>query len=312
MQAARFPFGVRLIFDETPSAAPTYRGDRFPGHVESGSLIPATNDLRQNIGPRLTAHQNDQHGKPEVANLPESGIRPLVSCARAKRGRDRARRFGEAGRASINFFSHLISDACMDAKYGRTREIFDRFPPYAHGTVAGVPHPNDGATHHSATGHHSMLLETTTSSRTSGWVANSHSVGAELDHVPRLVEAGSKLVWEGDTAASSKLAPRIPRCQAAPAGPPMAAAAGLPARSVIEGLCADHCELLRDNLQISQRNLRLASVFAQRKLAVSTIEQVHRPARRLRRGGARRHCGRRSAAARRAGLTHTPCHNTMS
>ena len=105
----------------------TYRGDRFPGAVESGSLISATNKLRRNIGQRLTAHQNDQHGKPEVANLPESGIRPLV--ARAKRGRDGARRFGEAGRASSKFFSHLISDAWMDAKYGRTREIFDRSPP---------------------------------------------------------------------------------------------------------------------------------------------------------------------------------------
>ena len=97
------------------------------------SLISAVSDLqvRQNIGPRLTAHQNDQHGKPEVANLPESAIRPLVSCARAKRGRDGARRFGEAGRASSKNFSHVISDARMDAKYGRTREIFDRSPPYA-------------------------------------------------------------------------------------------------------------------------------------------------------------------------------------
>ena len=108
----------------------TYGGDRFPGPVESGSLISAVSDLPQSIGPRLTAHQNDQHGKPEVANLPESGIRPLVSCARAKRGRDGARRSGEAGRASSKKISHLISDACMDAKYGRTREIFDRSPPY--------------------------------------------------------------------------------------------------------------------------------------------------------------------------------------
>ena len=45
-----------------------YRGGRFSGRVKPGSLISAINFLRQNIGPRLTAHQNDQHGKPEVAN----------------------------------------------------------------------------------------------------------------------------------------------------------------------------------------------------------------------------------------------------
>ena len=77
----------------------TYKGDRFPGAVKPGSLILDATDLRQNIEPRLTAHQNDQHGKPEVANVPESAIRPLVSCARAKRGRDEARRSCEAGRA---------------------------------------------------------------------------------------------------------------------------------------------------------------------------------------------------------------------
>ena len=60
---------------------------------QTRSLISAVTILRQNIGPRLTAHQNDQHGKPEVASDPES-------CARAKRGRDGARRSGEAGRAS--------------------------------------------------------------------------------------------------------------------------------------------------------------------------------------------------------------------
>ena len=37
-------------------------------------------------------------------------------------------RSGEAGRASSKFFSNVISDACMDAKYGRTWEIFE-IPP---------------------------------------------------------------------------------------------------------------------------------------------------------------------------------------
>ena len=85
--------------------------------------------MRQNVGPRLTAHQKDQHENSYWVSEPEYGIRPLVSYPRPKLGRDGARRFGESGGASSKNISNLISDTSMDEKYSRTREIFDRSPP---------------------------------------------------------------------------------------------------------------------------------------------------------------------------------------
>ena len=81
---------------------------------------------------RLTAHRNDCRKEREGANLPESAIGPSFR-ARARSGGAT----GLGGRAKrvarpVKKKSHLISDAWMGAKYGRTQEIFDRSPPYQH------------------------------------------------------------------------------------------------------------------------------------------------------------------------------------
>ena len=95
-------FTARVV--NLPVSSTSLQGGSVSRSRQTRSLILDLTFLRQNIGPRLTAHQNDQHGKPEEASEPESAIRTLVSCARAKRGRDGARRSGEAGRASSKFF----------------------------------------------------------------------------------------------------------------------------------------------------------------------------------------------------------------
>ena len=81
------------------------------------------------------------HIKMTSTERPRGPVSPNLRLGPSFRARARSGgATGLGGRAKrvarpVNFFSHLISDACMDAKYGRTREIFDRSPRRYLGTA---------------------------------------------------------------------------------------------------------------------------------------------------------------------------------
>ena len=106
-----------------------YREDRFPGPVK-----PDRYPKSLRFGPEIS-DRGSPHIKMTSTESPRWPVSPNLRLGPSFRARARSGgATGLGGRAKrvarpVIFFSHLISDACMDEKYGRTREIFDRSPP---------------------------------------------------------------------------------------------------------------------------------------------------------------------------------------